>query len=145
MEADSIESANSILAARGYIPISVTETGGGPTGFTLEAIIERLTPIKTPELILFTKQLKTMMRAGVLSSEMESSTLFVMASSLGESVLSLADEKGHPDRILKAGTILGIIGGKDAWGTEEQLAEIERQTWRWGLEGIKDLYRIDHE
>lgn len=65
LEADSVDAANSIIIARGYIPVSVSETGGGAAGFTWEHIKDRLTPIKIPELILFTKQLKTMMRAGV--------------------------------------------------------------------------------
>lgn len=65
VEAESIDIANSIITARGYIPVSVTETGGASAGFTLTNLIERLTPVSTPELILFTKQFKTMLRAGV--------------------------------------------------------------------------------
>ena len=65
LEADSVEMANSILTARGYIPISVTEEGGMTAGFNLAGLIEKLTPIRAPELILFTKQFKTMLRAGV--------------------------------------------------------------------------------
>jgi type IV pilus assembly protein PilC len=65
LEADSVEMANSIITARGYIPVSVTEEGGGAAGFNLTGLIEKLTPIRTPELILFTKQFKTMLRAGV--------------------------------------------------------------------------------
>jgi len=65
LEADSIDMANSIITSRGYIPVSVNETGGGAAGANWEQIKDRLTPIKIPELILFTKQLRTMMRAGV--------------------------------------------------------------------------------
>ena len=65
VEADSVDMANSIITSRGFIPISVTETGGGAAGALWENIKDRLTPVKVPELILFTKQLKTMMRAGV--------------------------------------------------------------------------------
>ncbi|MFC1798552.1 type II secretion system F family protein [Thermodesulfobacteriota bacterium] len=65
VEAESVEVANSAITARGYIPISVTEAGGGGGRFSFETLKEQLTPIKTAELILFTKQLKTMMRAGV--------------------------------------------------------------------------------
>ena len=65
IEADSIDMANSILTARGYIPVSVVEQGGGGGGLLLTRIKESLAPIRTPELILFTKQFRTMLRAGV--------------------------------------------------------------------------------
>lgn len=64
LEADSIETANNILAARGYIPSRVTGEGGLP-GINLMDIKARLTPVKAPELIIFTKQLRTLLRAGV--------------------------------------------------------------------------------
>lgn len=86
---------------------------------------------------------EVMMRGGVLASEMESSTLFVMSSCLPEVSLSIADEAAHPERVIKAGTVMGVIGGKDEWATDEQIEQIERRTCELGIEGIKELYRID--
>ena len=63
LEADSPDSANSILAARGYIPDRVVEKGAGR--FFEGRLRGVLTPIQPMDLILFTKQLRTMIKAGV--------------------------------------------------------------------------------
>ncbi len=66
IDADSREMATSILEARGYLPTQVNEKGGGDVGgFSLNRFKEIITPVKAPELIIFTKQFKTMLRAGV--------------------------------------------------------------------------------
>jgi len=65
LEADSLESANSALASRGYIPTKVKAEQPAISGLQLSKIRERFSPIKAPELILFTKQFKTMINAGV--------------------------------------------------------------------------------
>jgi len=65
IEAESLENANSILASQGYIPTKVKEEQSGLSGFQMSTIRELLAPIKAPELILFTKQFKTMFSAGV--------------------------------------------------------------------------------
>jgi type IV pilus assembly protein PilC len=65
VEADSIEMANSIILARGYIPTGVISKGGVAPTFSWLGVKERLTPVRTPELILFTKQFRTMLRSGV--------------------------------------------------------------------------------
>ena len=65
IEADSLESANSMLAARGYIPTRVKAVQAALSGFQMSKILEFLSPVKAPELILFTKQFKTMFNAGV--------------------------------------------------------------------------------
>ncbi len=65
IEADSLESANSMLAARGYIPTRVKAEQPALSGFQMSKIQELLSPVKAPELILFTKQFKTMFNAGV--------------------------------------------------------------------------------
>jgi type IV pilus assembly protein PilC len=63
LEADSVEAANTILSSRGYIPTEVKEDAA--TGITFKSIQDQLTPIKIPDIILFTKQFKTMLRTGV--------------------------------------------------------------------------------
>ena len=65
IEADSLESANSMLAARGYIPTRVKAEQPTFSGFQISKIRELLSPLKAPDLILFTKQFKTMFNAGV--------------------------------------------------------------------------------
>ncbi len=65
IEADSIESAGNSLSSQGLMPTNVKEEAGGQAGVTWSSIQEQLTPIKAPDLILFTKQFRTMIRAGV--------------------------------------------------------------------------------
>ncbi len=65
IDADSMEGATSALLARGYIPKKVSDRSKSGIGFFLTELQERLTPVKLPELILFTKQLRTLIRAGV--------------------------------------------------------------------------------
>ena len=65
IEADSLEMATDILTERGYIPSKVTEKRETSQGFTWSNINESITPIKAPDLILFTKQFRTMIQAGV--------------------------------------------------------------------------------
>ena len=63
LDADSIEAANNLIMARGEIPTKVSRKGA--TGSSRVSLTERLTPVKAPELILLTKQFRTMFRAGV--------------------------------------------------------------------------------
>ena len=65
IEADSLVLANNMLSARGYIPSKVTEKGPVVSGALFRKLKDRFTSIKPTELILFTKQFKTMIRAGV--------------------------------------------------------------------------------
>ena len=65
VEAESTDMANNILSARGYLPSKVVEKGQmAPSAFT-RRLRERFTFIKPQELILFTKQFKTLIKAGV--------------------------------------------------------------------------------
>ena len=64
MEADSVETVHNTLVGRGLIPSRVSQQKTLQSG-TLQGLIDRLRPIKTPELILFTKQFRTMIKAGV--------------------------------------------------------------------------------
>ena len=65
IEADSLEVANNMLASRGYIPTRVKAEQPALSGLQMSTIREQLSPVKAPELILFTKQFKTMINAGV--------------------------------------------------------------------------------
>lgn len=65
IEADSSEIASSILQARGQLPTQIGEKGSDAGGYSFDRMKEFLSPVKIPELILFTKQFKTMLRAGV--------------------------------------------------------------------------------
>ena len=65
IEADSTDMANNILTARGYLPSQVAVKGQVVSSAFAKNLKERLTPIKPPELIIFTKQFKTLIRAGV--------------------------------------------------------------------------------
>ena len=64
IEADSVDAANNKLTAQGYIPTQVREVTIN-AGVDLQALKDKLTPIRVPEIILFTKQFRTMIRAGV--------------------------------------------------------------------------------
>ncbi|MFZ5569897.1 MAG: type II secretion system F family protein [Thermodesulfobacteriota bacterium] len=65
LDADSLEMALNQLNARGWIPSRVMAASGASAGFTIQAVNEYLTPVNAPELILFTKQFRTMLRSGV--------------------------------------------------------------------------------
>lgn len=65
LEADSVEMANNTLIARGYIPTRVSSVDRRAMKFSWTSILARFTPIRAEELILFTKQFRTMLRAGV--------------------------------------------------------------------------------
>ena len=65
IDADSSSAASSLLAERGFIPSRITRKGevSGPS--FLDSLKGVLTKVKAADLILFTKQFRTMTRAGV--------------------------------------------------------------------------------
>ena len=66
IEAESVEMAENLLLSRGYIPSRVAAaSGAAPGGSFLAKIKESLTRVKIGDLILFTKQFRSMMQAGV--------------------------------------------------------------------------------
>ncbi len=65
MEADTAEVATNTLVGRGLIPSRVTPRKSSRPFSAITALLERINPIKAQELILFTKQFRTMIRAGV--------------------------------------------------------------------------------
>lgn len=64
IEGDSISYANMVLTQRGLIPSSV-EVDKGEVASVWGWVQSKLTPIKPQELIMFTRQLRTMLNAGV--------------------------------------------------------------------------------
>ena len=65
LEADSIDSASSILASRGLIPTRVREERAAVSAAQQSSLRDMFSKVNAPELILFTKQFKTLIRAGV--------------------------------------------------------------------------------
>jgi type IV pilus assembly protein PilC len=66
IEAVSVEMAESIILAKGYIPSKVSAASGAAAGGSfLASIRERMVNVKIGDLILFTKQFRSMMQAGV--------------------------------------------------------------------------------
>jgi type IV pilus assembly protein PilC len=67
IEADSVGMAENLLLSKGYIPSRVVAASGGAAtgGSFLTKIKESLSRVKIGDLILFTKQFRSMMQAGV--------------------------------------------------------------------------------
>jgi len=65
IEAESAERAGTLLASQGYIPTRVKEERAGVSTVQLGSLLDSISSIKAPELILFTKQFNTLIRAGV--------------------------------------------------------------------------------
>lgn len=63
VEAETVEEARQQIAARGYIPSKVTKGGGGEGA--LGKLDAKFSGVKVPELILFTKQFRTLFNAGL--------------------------------------------------------------------------------
>jgi type II secretory pathway component PulF len=65
LEAETIEDASELLAKRDYIPAEIIEGGTAKKWLDLEKIKIGLSTVTAPDLILFTKQFRTMLVAGV--------------------------------------------------------------------------------
>ncbi len=66
LDAPSLDHAMEMLSQKGYIPESVTEKSGLlDSSETLSKLSDSLTPVRPRDLILFTKQFKTLIHAGV--------------------------------------------------------------------------------
>ncbi|MFC1884008.1 type II secretion system F family protein [Thermodesulfobacteriota bacterium] len=65
MESESVDTVNAALIERGFVPSSVTRKAEEPSVPGWDLIKERFTRIRTADLIIFTKQFRTMARAGV--------------------------------------------------------------------------------
>jgi type IV pilus assembly protein PilC len=65
IEDDSPDNAANMLAERGYIPSKVKEKGSGFSSDRWLAIRQKMSPVKITDLILFTKQFRSLFKAGV--------------------------------------------------------------------------------
>ena len=65
IEAESADKASSMLVAQGFIPTRLKEERPAVALPKMSDILESFSPVKAPELILFTKQFNTLIRAGV--------------------------------------------------------------------------------
>jgi type IV pilus assembly protein PilC len=65
LEADSVSAANMQLTGRGYIPLKVAVKRGTTASSGGKSFSGLLTPVKIRDLILFTQQFRTMIRAGL--------------------------------------------------------------------------------
>lgn len=65
IEADSVEKAGSLLTAQGFIPTKLSEKKSAVSGAQLRRFLDFFSPVKAPELILFTRQFNTLISAGV--------------------------------------------------------------------------------
>ncbi|MFC1579628.1 type II secretion system F family protein [Thermodesulfobacteriota bacterium] len=65
LDADSPDIATGILGERGFIPTRITREAEKSGSFEWSSLKDTLTKVKPRDLILFTKQFRTMVRAGV--------------------------------------------------------------------------------
>ncbi len=92
MEADTPEQARQKLLALGYIPISVTK-GRGKSGWSEELEL-KMTKVSLKDIILFTKQFRTMVKAGlsileimrILEEQTENKRLKVICGQMGAEI-----------------------------------------------------------
>lgn len=142
VEAESAEMANDILLSRGYIPTRVTTEGGVSPRETWLNIKAKITPVKAQELILFTKQFRTMLRAGVplvkllqiLGHQTENMNLKKIVASMTEDIkegLSLYDAfKKHPQTF--SNLYCGMVRAGESSGALPEVLD-------------RLIYIIDHE
>ncbi|MDY6822220.1 MAG: type II secretion system F family protein [Thermodesulfobacteriota bacterium] len=65
IEAETEQAASQAISLKGYIPLGVKKKTGNAGSRIAEKLTAALTPVRPRDLILFTKQFKTMLAAGV--------------------------------------------------------------------------------
>jgi len=128
IDADSAETAEGIIVSRGYIPSSVKSARGDDSATLLGRINQALGSVKIGELIIFSKQFRSMMQAGipivrmlgVLENQTGNKILRKAVAAIGEDIKrgeTLHDAmKAHPKifsplylSMIKAGELSGTI------------------------------------
>ncbi|MCF8026564.1 MAG: type II secretion system F family protein [Desulfobacteraceae bacterium] len=96
IQAESPEEAKDLLAARGLIPVSVANGAAASRGAFIERINYRLARVTTPDLIIFSKQFKTLFTSGIpmtrlleiLEQQTDNPKLKKTAARIGEDIQS---------------------------------------------------------
>jgi type IV pilus assembly protein PilC len=128
IQADSVEIAENLLLSRGYIPSKVVAESRVSSASLLEIINQALGHVKIGDLILFSKQFRSMMRAGIpivrlltiLENQTENKALKKAVAAIGQDIKggsTLHDAmKKHPaifsplyQSMINAGEISGTI------------------------------------
>jgi len=128
IDADSAETAENIIVSRGYIPSSVKSARGDDSATLLGRIDQALGSVQIGQLIIFSKQFRSMMQAGipivrmlgVLENQTENKILRKAVAAIGEDIKrgeTLHDAmKAHPKifsplylSMIKAGELSGTI------------------------------------
>ena len=128
IDADSAETAEGIIVSRGYIPSSVKSARGDDSATLLGRIGQALGSVKIGELIIFSKQFRSMMQAGipivrmlgVLENQTANKILRKAVAAIGQDIKrgeTLHDAmKAHPKifsplylSMIKAGELSGTI------------------------------------
>ena len=128
LDADSVEMAENLLLSKGYIPSRVAAASGAAAGGSfLAKIKESLSKVKIGDLILFTKQFRSMMQAGVpilrllqvLENQTENKVLKNVVTAMGQDIRagsSLYEAmKKHPS--LFSPLYLSMINAGEVSGT----------------------------
>lgn len=128
VEADSVESVESFLLSKGYIPSGITPASAAKAaGISLFDRINARIGISSKDLILFSKQFRSMMHAGipiirifeVLENQTEHKTLKKVVSTIGEDIrtgATLYDAmKKHPT--IFTPLYLSMVSAGEASGT----------------------------
>ena len=109
LDAESLQAANNVMSLRGLIPLKLEEEKEDQAGALLNKIKALFEQVNPRELILFTKQLRAMLNAGVpvvksmqiLESQSESKTLQKAAKAIYYDIqhgVSLSEAFGkHPN------------------------------------------------
>lgn len=79
---------------------------------------------------------------GVLASEMESSHLFMLARRFGPDVSAIGHDPADP-RVVKAGTVLAVIGDDDHWAEPEDAAAAESRAVEVAIAATAELMRME--
>lgn len=128
VEAESVETVNSMLAARNLIPVRIVQQDKSNFSLSSLSSVSFGATVKTKDLILFTKQFRSMLQAGVpivrlmqvLVSQTQDKTLRKVATAIGQDIKDgmtlYAAMKKHPSvfsplylSMINAGEISGSV------------------------------------
>lgn len=142
VEASSENGARNVVSGMGYIPLEVKEGIGSSGEGVIEKINYRLATVKAADLILFTKQLRTMLAAGlsvidllnVLQQQTENLKLKRICAVVADDVkkgLSISDALARHGKVFSSLYISMVRAGEMAGALPEVLERL--------------IYIIEHE